>query len=73
MNPGRRRGGEEEEHTLYPYMDIILGLLCVASVFVSFGEGVCGEVGHVSALCFKSEDDHELPRHEGRSPKEIFQ
>jgi hypothetical protein len=44
-------------------MDIILGLLRVASVFVSFGEGDCrGEVGHVSALsvCL-CEDDLNYP------------
>ena len=31
----------EKEHTLNPYMDIILRRLCIAGVFVSFGEGVC--------------------------------
>lgn len=30
------------EHTLNPYMDVILRLFSLAGVFVSFGEGVCG-------------------------------
>lgn len=32
----------EIEHTLNPYMDVILRLFSLAGVFVSFGEGVCG-------------------------------
>ena len=45
---------------MYPYMDIILGLFSVASVFVSFGEGVCDEEARVSSalLCFKNEDSN---------------
>lgn len=29
--------------TLNPYMDVVLRLFSLASVFVSFGEGVCVE------------------------------
>lgn len=49
-------------------MDIILGLLRVASVFVSFGEGVCNEVGHVSASCVFQRDgdcDYDYPAMKG--------
>jgi len=43
-----------ERPTLDPYVDVILRLLSLASVFVGFGEGVCTSSQHMLTTIARS-------------------